>query len=175
MARPAFKIVSHVTVPVLKIDGTRPVFITFLEPIHIAPESDKMRAAREADIAAGKMVKPVPEICKVRNLEDGGVYQVVANEVFKSEIRQAYPDNSYVNKSFAVNKFAPEGNKKYATFQIAEIELEVAPEDQPALASSTGEGTGEGTSEGTTLIEAGAEQVQEQAAAEHHNGGKRKK
>ena len=131
MSRPAFKVISHVTVPVMKIDGTKPVYITFLEPIHLAPENDKQKAIREKLISEGKQVKPVPEICKVRNIEDGHVYQIVANEVFKSEMRQNYPADAYVNKSFQVFKSAPEGNRQYATFQIAEIELEVEEADMP--------------------------------------------
>jgi hypothetical protein len=60
----------------------------------------------------------------VTNLETGEEMQIIANEVLKSSLEDAYPDASYVGKSFEIVRKPIQKGKKYVTFTITEIEAE---------------------------------------------------
>lgn len=114
--------VKSVTRPILKMDGSKPVYFKVEGAIHLAPA---MEGGRKQKDAAGNELPP-PEIMFVTNLETGEESTIVVNKVLGSELQSVYPSDAYVGKSFAVEKIAPAGNKRYATFQISEIELQQA-------------------------------------------------
>jgi hypothetical protein len=120
-----------VTVPLLRVpdDGT-PVYIKSNGAIFKAKENAKAKPGPD-----GKPLNP-PELMEVTNLETGEIAQVVMNEVFATELRDKYPSDGYVNKSFKVCKFKMQGGKRYATFQITEIRVKV-PDAQPEVKHET--------------------------------------
>lgn len=114
--------VRSVTRPILKMDGSKPVYFKVEGAIHLAPA---MEGGRKQKDAAGNELPP-PEIMFVTNLETGEESTIVVNKVLGSELSSTYPSDAYVGKCFAVEKIAPAGNKRYATFQISEIEVKAA-------------------------------------------------
>lgn len=114
-----FKVTKHVTVPLLKVpDNGEPVYVKITGTIHKAAAIEGGRKDSE-----GKVQEP-PELAQVINLETGEVMQIIFNAVLKKEIEREYPDGAYVNKSFQIRKFKMQTGKRYATFQITEIEAE---------------------------------------------------
>jgi hypothetical protein len=121
-AKPAFKfkVKKHVTLPLLKIEESVPVYIRVTEPIFLAKEIEGTRARKNAEGA----VQQPPHLANVTNLETGEEMQIIANEVLKSSLEDAYPDASYVGKSFEIVRKPIQKGKKYVTFTITEIEAE---------------------------------------------------
>ena len=111
---------KSVTRPILRMDGSKPVYFRIDGPIVQAVKMEGGRAKRDAN---GNELPP-PEIMPVTNLETGEESTVVVNKVLGSELRENYSEDSYVGHSFCVQKIAPAGNKRYATFDIAEIQLQ---------------------------------------------------
>ena len=112
-----YEVVRNVTLPLLRVpdDGT-PIFIKLLCEIFTAAVVEGSRKPR----SDGGPQTP-PEIIHVLNLSNGIESQMIVSSVLGSELRAAYPAAGYVGKSFRVLKFKPTGNKRYATFEIAEI------------------------------------------------------
>jgi len=120
-----FKVKSHVTVPLLKVpDNGTPIYVTFDSKIEKAKENESVRTRKANLAAAGEQVQEAPHVARVINLETGEHQQIIVNSVLKTEIEDKYPDNGYIGVSFEIKKFKMQGGKKYATFQIAEIEIE---------------------------------------------------
>ena len=112
---------KSVTRPVLKIEKNgKPVYFRIDSTIRVA---EKMEKGREKLDANGIPVPP-PHIMDVTNLETGEENTVVCNSVLQSELESNYADGDYVGRCFSVEKFAPAGDKRYATFSIAELALE---------------------------------------------------
>lgn len=138
MAAIQFKIKKHVTVPLLKVpDNGAPVYVRFEEPIYrsTVPEIEKKKyetalkkyqeaiAAGETDVTAPQAPNP-PELAKVVNLETGEHMEIIVSTVLGAELRESYSGDTYVMKGFEIKKFKMQNGKRYATFQIAELELE---------------------------------------------------
>lgn len=120
-----FKVKSHVTVPLLKVpDNGTPVYVTFDGAIEKAKDNDSMRQRKQKMAEAGQPVNEPPHIARVINLETGEHMQIIVNSVLKTEIEDKYPENGYIGVSFEIKKYKMTGGKRYATFQIAEIEVE---------------------------------------------------
>jgi hypothetical protein len=115
-----FKVKKNVTLPLLKLEDGGAIFIRADEPIFLAKEIEGTRARKNAE---GQVQQP-PHLLNVTNLETGEQMQIIANEVLKSTLEDAYPDTSYVGKSFRVERKPIQKGKKYATFTVAEIEVE---------------------------------------------------
>ncbi len=112
--------VKSVTRPILKIEkGGKPVYFRCDGPIVQAEQMEKGREKLDANGVA----LPPPFIMPVTNLETGEENTIVLNKVLHSELEKNYPDQSYVSRCFAVEKYAPSGDKRYSTFMIAEVEL----------------------------------------------------
>jgi hypothetical protein len=122
-----------VTRPIMKIDGSKAVYFRVNGKIHTAPAMEGGRAQKDASGAE----LPPPNIMFVTNLETGEESTIVVNKVLGSELESNYKDGSYVEKCFAVEKIAPAGNKRYATFQISEIELQAPPASEKIPAKAT--------------------------------------
>jgi hypothetical protein len=111
-----FEIVKHVTLPLMKL-GAEPTFVKFIGAIFQADNAGKERKAEE-----GKTPMPPPELAHVFDLARKIPAQIIINAVLGSELRKAYPNDSYIDKSFRIAKTQVQG-KRYATFEILEIKL----------------------------------------------------
>jgi hypothetical protein len=114
-----FKVKKHVTLPLLKQEDGKPIYIKTTGAIFQAKELEGQRARKNAE---GQVQQP-PHLMHVTNLETGEEMQIIANEVLKSTLEDAYPNESYVGKSFAVERKPIQKGKKYATFTVTEIEV----------------------------------------------------
>ena len=125
-----FKVKKHVTLPLLKMEADKPCFVTILEPIYKAKAIAPGRKA-----ADGKPQMEPPELMNVTNLENGHEYQMIVNTVLGSNLRDAYPNDTYVGKSFLLERRQIAG-KRYASFDITEIELATEAPATPAKKSA---------------------------------------
>lgn len=119
-----YEVVKHVTLPLLKFESD-PVFVTFLAAIVTAEATGKGRAG-----ADGTEMK-APEIAQVQDLIRKIPCQIIVNTVLGLELRKAYPNDSYVGKSFRLAKNNISG-KRYKTFEILEVKMKDA---TPAVAT----------------------------------------
>lgn len=139
-ALPTFKVKSHVTLPLLKVEDEKEYVVTITTKF-VKGEAAPARKIKEevTDPETGEvktvetMSKPVepPTLCQVVNLLDGKPYQMIAGAVLHSEIVKKYPDESYLGKSFQFNVYRIAG-KRYKGVQIAEVELETPAADAVA-------------------------------------------
>jgi hypothetical protein len=112
-----FKITNHVTLPILKF-GVEPKYLRFDAPAHVGKVVDDK--------------KEPPTMARVTDMETGEVGEIILGLVLKENLFDAYPDDSYVGKIFRIAKNAPEGARKYALWEVLEVELE---DDAPEATS----------------------------------------
>lgn len=121
-----FKTKKHVTLPLLKIQPEKPLYVKFVEPIVKAkPQAGGRTPA--VDSAAAK--KEPPELAHVIDLTTGEHAQIIIGTVLGAELRQTYTSDSYVGKDFEIVQHKVQG-KQYATYGITEIEVEVPAVEQ---------------------------------------------
>lgn len=124
----------NVTLPLLKIKEGAEYVITMLTAMALGKQ---MPAKNVTDPNTGE-VKQVVEapatVAQVKCLQDGPgakdgeEYQMLCNTIFAKELREQYPNDGYVGKSFAFTVFKIDG-KRYKGCSIAEVTL--APEEAP--------------------------------------------
>jgi hypothetical protein len=93
-------------------DGT--VFAVLIETKAVV--RDNYDVTRDKD-----SMKP-PYTCNIVNLETGEFQYLIMNAVLLSEIERGYPDNSYVGKSFLIQRGKTITGKRYRGYKIVEIE-----------------------------------------------------
>ena len=123
----AFEVVSHVTLPLLKIEDDKQYAVTIETPFKKG-EAAPARKVKQTNPETGEieevMTKPQepPVLCQVTNLFTGERAQMIAGAVFHSEITKQYPDDSYVGKSFQFTVQKASG-KRYKVPMISEVKL----------------------------------------------------
>lgn len=114
--------VKHVTRPLLKFDGDKPLFITVESAIRKADPVTATRARTTGDGEQKETMAP-PELFDVLDLLHGDrPCQMIVNTVLGSQLKKTYPGDKYVGKSFKIEKAQLQG-KRYATFSIQEIQV----------------------------------------------------
>ncbi len=109
-----FKVVKNVTVPLLKLVEEKAEYVQL---------TGAMFQGKEVK-GTGDKAKMEPAIlCHCINLTTGEVAQIIVNAVVKENLKEAYPDDSYVGKSFEIIKHAKREGKRYNDFSITEIEV----------------------------------------------------
>lgn len=111
------KVLKAVTLPVLSFKAAEagvPLYLKFTGAIFVGkalkPAAGKEQAEKPADLA------------HVVNLATGELCQLVLPEVVKSNLRETYPQDSYVGKSFAIAKLGQRAGKRYVDYSVLEIE-----------------------------------------------------
>jgi hypothetical protein len=125
----AIKVVKNVTLPLLKmLDNGTPYYVKFISEIY--PGKDN----KTGKVAEGDAQQKVPDLIQVVNLETGEEQELIVSAVLKAELEEQYPELAYKGKMFRLQKFAKADGKKYATFQIAEIDIDetAAPQQEAA-------------------------------------------
>jgi hypothetical protein len=118
----------NVTLPLLKVKEGSEYIITMLTAMALGKQ---MPAKKVTDPVTGE-IKEVTEapatVAQVKVLQDapgavdGEEYQMLCNTIFAKELREQYPSDSYVGKSFAFTVFKIDG-KRYKGCSIAEVTL----------------------------------------------------
>lgn len=108
------KVLNHVTLPLHKL-GDKPSYLKITGTIY--------KGKKVVGKTTEENSKQAPELVHVFNYETNRPEQMIVNTVLATELREAYPSDGYVGKSFQFVKHAIQGGKNYATFDIAEIEV----------------------------------------------------
>jgi len=116
------KVLKNVTLPQLKWKDEVPFYITIKGTIFKAKETTKGRARPATEGAVTAPVQP-PELVEVLDLTTGELAHLITGTVLAIELRDTYPNDSYVGHSFMITKHKIEGNKRYSTYSIQEIEV----------------------------------------------------
>lgn len=128
-----YVVARNVTVPfyIIKDDGT-PSFLLFKSAIELDKTtfSERVRKGRKPE-DPNKSVEPM-HIAEVVELTSGEVYRLVCHDVLENTLKEAYKDNSYVNRAFRIEKTKAQG-KRYFNFSVKE------------LVKKTSQGTGDAT------------------------------
>lgn len=121
-AAPQFKRTKQVTLPVLKMKPGVERFVKLTEAIRTGKKvSDTMQAA---------------EVCPAIDLVTGQRGLLIVPFVMQQDLKEHYPENSYVGKCFGV-MFTRIPGKRYNIPTISEIEApDVIPEFNPAAAAA---------------------------------------
>lgn len=126
------KILSNVTLPLLKIVTNTDYFVRFTGDIHLGKE---ISGNAIVDPATGevKSKKEPAFVAFVDNLETCDPVQIIVSTVMRKELEEQYPSAGYVGKCFMFSLTKPSG-KSYNIPQIAEIE---DPEPEKGAAART--------------------------------------
>ncbi len=116
----------QVTLPVLKFADGKRIFFKAISKIELGTELTQGTRGRPK-------MEPA-EIMKVQGPQ-GALRVLICGKVLASELRDNYPNDSYVGRWFAAQKFAPIGEKQYATYHIIEIADPTAPRAPAAIAT----------------------------------------
>lgn len=132
----------NVTLPLLKIKEGTEYVITMLTAMALGKQMPA-KTQQQTDPKTGEVVTVTlpPEapatVAQVKCLQDapgakdGEEYQMLCNTIFAKELREQYPDDSYVGKSFAFTVFKIDG-KRYKGCSIAEVTLNPDHVETPA-------------------------------------------
>lgn len=119
--RPTFTVKKILTLPLLKLEAGKPVYVQFQGPIFTGK---KLTNAAATDAEKAKLP---PEMANVVNLETGELCQIMLGKVLHDLINEEYPQQSYVGKGFMLEltekKRGRNGNN-YNTYKLAEVELQ---------------------------------------------------
>lgn len=121
MSELKFKTVKQVTLPALKIENDTAYHLRVDSAIYQVKSNDKTKKDGGADARSETM-----DAVHVTDLHTGEMHQLLVPYVLKSELESHYPGEKYVGKCFLVKKFK-DADKRYFTFEIAEIEIEKTP------------------------------------------------
>lgn len=120
-----FRVVRHVTRPLLKIEEGTLYYIKVDSAIRQAEQMKNPKKIKQtqADGTVIEVIQPPPFVVDVTNLEGGTPSQMVCNEVFRTELQKQYPSDAYVGKYFELVKNSKAEGKNYNTFGITELEI----------------------------------------------------
>ncbi len=110
-----FRAAKFVTRPLLKLANDTEYYIKIESAFR---QAEQMKNPKKD--ANGNVIPP-PFIVDVVNMETGVPSQMVANEVFRSELTKQYEKDSYVGRLFQVVKHTKAEGKNYNTFGITEL------------------------------------------------------
>lgn len=102
------------TRPVLKFEEGKPRYVKIQGAVYVGKE---MKAKAGDD----KKREPA-NLADVIDLETGEPAQIIISAVVKSVLDENYPNQSYVDKCFAITKQGREAGKQYFKYNVEEIE-----------------------------------------------------
>lgn len=110
-----FEVVKRVTLPTFKLEVDIPLFCEITDPIFLS----EAKAGKD-----GKKEDRQPaHVANVMNLTNGEFGQIVMGVVLAENIKEKYPDDSYVGKSFSIVKKTKREGKNYHGYEITEIKV----------------------------------------------------
>jgi hypothetical protein len=135
-----FKKTANVTLPLLKMAMGTSYFIKFLTAMAVGKQMPA-RKVTDPDTGEVKEVKEQPAtVAQVTQYDSDakviGDFQVICSAVMGKELGEAYPDHSYVGKTFELAQFKLPG-KRYNGCTIAELAFADEPEAETAGAEAS--------------------------------------
>ena len=127
-----FEVVRNVTLPFIIIpsDGT-PFYLKFNTAIEQDKTTFSERVRKSKKDSDSSQTQEPMHIAEVTNLQTGEIGRLVLHQVLESNLREAYPNDSYVEKNFQIKKQkATKG--RYFVFDIVEIRLKQSNEAKGA-------------------------------------------
>lgn len=121
-----FRKIRSVTLPVLKLAEGVERFFKFVTPMYVGKQIDDK--------------KEPATLAQVIDLETGEEGLIIIGAVLRKELEEAYPNDAYRGKCFAIANNGKRGDKKYNSYSVSEI-AEPEPEPGPTadpLAPETG-------------------------------------
>lgn len=110
----AVKVKKVVTLPFISPQVGKPLYLTFTGPIYKGKELK----------GTGEKAKMEPaDLAPVVNLETGEDAILICAALVKGNLSETYEKESYVGKSFMVEKLPKREGKRYFDFSIKEIEV----------------------------------------------------
>lgn len=109
-----FKVIKNVTLPLVKMEEDYPIYVKITSAMFVGKEvkGDGKTATMEPAVLA-----------HVVNLENGEAAQIIISAVIKENLKDNYPEDSYVGKQFEFIKHAKRVGKRYNDYSITEIEV----------------------------------------------------
>ena len=125
----AFEVAKQVSIPFHKIEepGIKH-FLKFLSAFEKDTSGFSERMRRSKKDEENQSTEPV-DIARVLNLATGQTEKLLAHSVLKSQLMEAYPDNSYVDKTFQIEKKEKQKGKRYFEWEILELKLKAKAEE----------------------------------------------
>jgi 5-methylcytosine-specific restriction endonuclease McrA len=112
------------TLPLLKLDENgKPAYVKITSEISVSKpiKGERVQQSKRSVVIGS------PQFMDVTNLESNETQTMIVNTVLGNELRGAYDKNGYVGRCFEIKKFKPQDGKRYAIFQIVEIEVAAEP------------------------------------------------
>lgn len=118
-----FSVKKNVNIPTLKHDTGETLVFKILAPIQ------EKRSTETKTVKIGGVDQQIEEekiinIASVLEVHSQAEFQYVCNAITASNLREAYPNDGYVGKWFAVRKGGTVAGRRYKDVQIVEIEPE---------------------------------------------------
>ena len=110
-----FKRTRAVTLPVLKVEVERTVYVKVTGPMELGKVNTNKK---DED---GKPQKPAT-IMPIVNVETGEAALIIVGTALGGQLNDTYPGNGYVGKAFEITKHAKPAGKRYHTYSLYEIE-----------------------------------------------------
>lgn len=114
-----FKVKKNLTPPLLKFSEGETRYIKVTSKVYIG---------KEMSTKAGEVKREPAHIVDCVNLETGEQSQIIVSAIVMSVWKDEYPNDAYVNKSFAITKEGRVPGKQYMRFRVEELEI---PEENP--------------------------------------------
>jgi hypothetical protein len=118
-------VVKHVTRPLLKLEPGVDYLVTIESAFRQAEQMKNPKKDANGNVIPPPFVIDVFAHASTSDPELGTPSQMVANEVFRSELIKQYPNDTYVDKVFHLVKNTKAEGKNYNTFGITEKKFRV--------------------------------------------------
>ena len=112
LAGMGFKVTRKITLPLLSTKDGGQYAVQLQGKFYVGKEITQK----------GEVAKKPAIMVDVIDLLTGQLMQMICPTVLKANIEEAFPDDSYVGKCIAFERFAKKEGKNYNTFSLAEIE-----------------------------------------------------
>lgn len=112
-----FKKKRQLTVSTIKFEAEKPVYVKIIGPI----ERGKQRGEPKKNPDGSPQDPPL--LARIINLDTGEEMGMILAKILETELRESYPDESYVGKGFEITKQKRKEGRRYDPYSIAEIEL----------------------------------------------------
>ncbi len=108
-----FKVKKNLTPPLFKFIEDETRYLKVTSPIYIG---------KDQEVKAGEKKKEPAHLMDVINLETGEPGVVIVAAVVLSVLNESFPNNSYVEKEFAITKKSKAPGKNYNGYVVEELE-----------------------------------------------------
>lgn len=109
-----FKEKKRVTLPVIKFEPGKPVFVKILGEMHLGKKTKGRGDKAQMEPAT---------LAEVVDLNTGENGLIICATVLKSVLDENYPNNAYVGKGFKITKMEKREGRSYNEYDLVELEL----------------------------------------------------